>query len=117
MRQRKFETVFNGDKVTVHFKPIEQLDRNQVAGWLKRARTAAELPESEAQIAAAEVCSELVNHCVKSIEGLGYADGVSVTVAEIAELACFTELTLRIGKALIDAGFATGSGPQRRRRH
>lgn len=92
VRSIEFEGEFEGEKVTCNLKPLSFPD------LLKMQSTEAASEED-----AAKVIAEIVPSYVSELTGLKASDGTTVDIQEACAVAYFFELSMAIGRRLLNA--------------
>lgn len=98
LRSTLFETEFDGDKVSVRLKPLEQADAMRI--WAARNSK----DDQEAVIQTLPIFAEILPKYLEDYKGPRAADGTEVTLEELTRLNCFSPLLDDIGWALVRTG-------------
>lgn len=105
VRKWKFDTVFDGDEVSMELKPIEQIDW-LIFDWVRGVPR----DQIDAQKLSDEIRGILPKY-VSGFAGLSDAAGATITLDEVVRDAWFQQLVLKIGLELLAK--ATPGNPTR----
>lgn len=98
LRSTLFETEFDGDKVSVRLKPLEQSDAMRV--YAARVDQDKEKTVANTQ----PIFGEMLPRYIEEYKGPRAADGTEVTLDELTRFNCFAQLVHDIGWAIVRTG-------------